>query len=486
MSAALDTMMTYHEYCTSPGPDPPRLTFSTGRRNQVSIKPSGKRAQWLVSTVAAMLVVSACGGAGATPAAVPSPTPAAVPSPTPAAVPSQKPVALKVMFWHDEPTWMNELKLFQEANPSIKVEYEAVPFGDYYAKVIAYIAAGDGPDTMGISPGWTNDFQAALQPVYDDLQDLIPKVNGTTSLCPNLDCSTNKYLGIPFSMQGFATYYNKQVLKDAGLDPEKPPATWRELADACDKIKAIGKTCFANGAKDFGDDILFGALSLNTVTEEEWRGYMSGKSKYTDPNFVNALRIYEDMGKRGWFSKTVLEDRMSPEAQTQFTSGEAAFFVGLIGDAYNWYSLGDVMGYKAFGATHFPSIDKDFPLEGVSPGPLAGTNPADSGGAFTIPTWSKQKEAALVWLRWWVSPEAQTRLARTGVYPTLKTVDTSTIDAPPLAQLVPLVNKAKVAGIGGWIPQKVMDELGVQWQLLLEGKTTPEQAAEKAQEAAAR
>ena len=301
---------------------------------------------------------------------------------TATSAPSGQPVTLKVLFWHDEPVWMNEIKLFQEAYPWITVEYEAVPFGDFHAKMTAYVAAGDGPDVTGITTGTEiNEFAQALQPIYDDLKDVLANLNATRSVCPNLDCSTNQYLGVPFSAQGFTVYYNKKVFTEVGLDPASGPSTWQALAEACDKVTAAGKSCFSVGAKDFGDDILFGAIALQTVTAEDWMGYTTGTSKYTSPNFVNALAIYQDMWKRGWFQSTLLEDLVYPGAQDLFTSGEAAFFPGLISDAYNWYSLGSVMDPEDIGVMALPPIAADFPLQGVNPGPLAGTIPADSSGA---------------------------------------------------------------------------------------------------------
>ena len=42
-------------------------------------------------------------------------------------------------------------------------------------------------------------------------------------------------------------YYNKQVFKEAGLDPEKPPRTWDEMDAAVKAIRSIGKETYSIG-----------------------------------------------------------------------------------------------------------------------------------------------------------------------------------------------------------------------------------------------
>jgi sn-glycerol 3-phosphate transport system substrate-binding protein len=34
--------------------------------------------------------------------------------------------------------------------------------------------------------------------------------------------------GVPFQRSTIVAYWNKEIFKEAGLDPEKPPATWEE------------------------------------------------------------------------------------------------------------------------------------------------------------------------------------------------------------------------------------------------------------------
>ncbi len=40
---------------------------------------------------------------------------------------------------------------FQEANPGITVEFEAVPFGDFFTKLKTLIAGGEAPDVVSLN-----------------------------------------------------------------------------------------------------------------------------------------------------------------------------------------------------------------------------------------------------------------------------------------------------------------------------------------------
>ena len=50
-------------------------------------------------------------------------------------------------------------------------------------------------------------------------------------------------LSFPFNSSTVMFYINKDAFKKAGLDPNKPPQTWKEVLAAADKLKASGQEC---------------------------------------------------------------------------------------------------------------------------------------------------------------------------------------------------------------------------------------------------
>lgn len=55
--------------------------------------------------------------------------------------------------------------------------------------------------------------------------------------------SDGKMLSMPFNSSTPVLWYNKDIFRKAGLDPNKPPATWPEVAEYSKKIQAAGVPC---------------------------------------------------------------------------------------------------------------------------------------------------------------------------------------------------------------------------------------------------
>src|SRR5258705_8676231 len=55
--------------------------------------------------------------------------------------------------------------------------------------------------------------------------------------------SRGNLLSYPFNSSTVVFYVNKDAFKKAGLDAERAPRTWKELAAAAEKLKASGQEC---------------------------------------------------------------------------------------------------------------------------------------------------------------------------------------------------------------------------------------------------
>ncbi len=80
-------------------------------------------------------------------------------------------------------------------------------------------------------------LSGAIQPVYELMKqqeiavnwgDFIKPVTGYYSKDGNL-------YSMPFNSSSPILYYNKDMFKKAGLDPAKPPATWKEVGDVLEE-----------------------------------------------------------------------------------------------------------------------------------------------------------------------------------------------------------------------------------------------------------
>jgi sn-glycerol 3-phosphate transport system substrate-binding protein len=131
--------------------------------------------------------------------------------------------------------YMGELTAkFNEAHQNIIVE--PIYSGGYIETIqraLTSSKAGNPPDVALLTAAdiWTGADEKILLP----LSSFIQSEGGDTFLSRYFgafldDCDVNGvYYAVPFQKSTPIFYYNKDMFREAGLDPEKPPATWDEL-----------------------------------------------------------------------------------------------------------------------------------------------------------------------------------------------------------------------------------------------------------------
>ncbi|GGG61402.1 extracellular solute-binding protein [Paenibacillus radicis (ex Gao et al. 2016)] len=186
---------------------------------------------------------------------------------------------------------LEELKTkFAAENPGYEVEFQSDPWGSWETKYKVMFASGNGPDVFIVNnpdfPAFANsgyllDLGASLG--EDAFKDFFP---GILSM---YDWS-GKHMALPYTTDARVLWYNKEIFKQAGLDPEKPPATWSELKQYAAQITEAtgGKVAGFGmdlGLKEFPSQSLFtaspgsiievkdGAITPN-VNTPEFKGYL--------------------------------------------------------------------------------------------------------------------------------------------------------------------------------------------------------------------
>lgn len=154
-------------------------------------------------------------------------------------------VSGEVEFWHfwGSPVRRTAIRrivaICQEQLPNISVTEVFKPYGDIWTANIAAVAAGSGmPDVivsdMNILP---ND---AADGVYQNLGELAAAdgIDGSQfwPFVWNRALYEGDPYGLPYETDVRVLYYNKTAFEQAGLNPEKPPATWAELETAADAL----------------------------------------------------------------------------------------------------------------------------------------------------------------------------------------------------------------------------------------------------------
>lgn len=129
------------------------------------------------------------------------------------------------------------IKRFEAANPGIKVKHTHVPYDDFRVKIAAAIPAGQGPDVVQLFYGWLQDYLKAglLQPLPAGAFSAVEIETEFFPIVQQMKLD-GKYYALPTAVRSLALFWNKTLFKEAGLDPNKPPATLDELVDYARKL----------------------------------------------------------------------------------------------------------------------------------------------------------------------------------------------------------------------------------------------------------
>ncbi len=164
---------------------------------------------------------------------------------------SQEPAAqgpVKITMWYSvsgEPGKATEVLIDRFNQSQNKVVLEGVYSGSYedtMPKLLAAAVAGGLPTIAHMAHCYAP--QMALAGYLESLDDLLAKepavkADYVESLY-NANVYKGKTYGVPYNCSTPVYYYNKDLYKKAGLDPEKSPVTWEDMYQYSAKIAGLG------------------------------------------------------------------------------------------------------------------------------------------------------------------------------------------------------------------------------------------------------
>ena len=240
----------------------------------------------------------------------------------------------EIQWWHSMTAvnneWVNDLT--KEYNASQK-DYKIVPTfkGSYDESMTAAVAAfraGNAPHILQVFEVGTATMMASkgvAVPVGKMMTDAgykfdaaayVPAVAGYYT-APN-----GQMLSFPFNSSTTVFYINKDAFKAAGLDADKPPTTWPEVALAAAKLKASGHKCaFTTAWQGWTQLESFSTWhNVELATKRNGLAGMDARLVVNSPLHVRHIENLANMAKQGLF---VYKGRGNvPEAT--FVSGECA------------------------------------------------------------------------------------------------------------------------------------------------------------------
>ncbi len=190
---------------------------------------------------------------------------------------------------------------FTKENPDIKVK--AVYTGNYDDSTVKIQAAVQGKNPPDVAVHLSVELFTMLDmDAIVGLDEFIAKDGGDEYLSDFypafMDNSqiNGKTYSIPFQRSTPVLYYNKEAFKEAGLDPEKAPASWEDLISFGKALTKDGQWGVEIPSSASPSTWMFTALALqsgNKIMSDD------GTEVYFDtPENVEALQFWLDLSKK--------------------------------------------------------------------------------------------------------------------------------------------------------------------------------------------
>lgn len=357
----------------------------------------------LLALAAAMFVLVGCATGGVAPTSAPppagNPTAATAATNAPAATTAAPATiapggAVTVVHWqHDfapRKKIVEELVTdFKAQNPNIEINFQSIPYNDFFQKLGPSLEAGTGPDVFQIPGPLVREFysRGQLAPVPDSVYTSADIEKDFVPWTVQLLKQDGKYVGLPTDVQSFVIFYNDDLFKEAGLDPTKDLETYEEFAAAAEKLtKRDGDTLTQSGFD---------------VAHNTYQLFWPQMSTLSDKGIVDedTMKVTYDndagVAMWQWMTDLVTKSKVdSPEflaKQQPFELGKAAM---------------DAHEFVYAGALKDAAPDLNF---SVHLPPHAAGRPAGTGGthwAYVVSSKSKNPEAAWQWVKFLTSDAA--------------------------------------------------------------------------------
>ncbi len=348
---------------------------------------------------------------------------------------------------------------------NIEIQMDIMPNDQLQQKLPAAIATNTAPDFVlfgveNIAPYVSNDSLEDISDFWD-----VTGVDKSNILENVLELShvDGKLYGAPMQYNVSYLYWNKDLFREAGLDPEKAPATLDELAEYAVQL--------TNPEKN-----QFGLALPTSVTYMQFLWANGGDADDPDTN-TNLLDSEENVKTLEWLQALTVNKKVSPsnitgpEADTMLQAGQIAMYM-----SGPW----QINGLRAQGI--------DFGIAPCVAGSAGAFSPA-GGCSYVIPkgTDESHKLAAYKFMQYWLTDDVLKEWSQRNGFP----VWSKTLMEDPEIQndeVLSAISKATEIGrsynLGYALASQIDNDVMIPlFEKVMSGAATPEAALKEASEA---
>ena len=371
---------------------------------------------------------------------------------------------------------------FQKENPGITVK--PVYSGTYQDSIVKALTAHKGgtPPTTAIllsTDMFTLIDEDAIVP-FNELATSAEDMAWIKSFYPAFMANSQtggKTWGIPFQRSTIVLYWNKELFKEAGLDPNRAPANWDEMLAYAQKLT---RRDASGNATQWGVQIPSSGFpywlfqGLTTPNGVELMNAAGTETYFDKPQVIEALQFWTDLGRKY---------KVMPAGVVEWGTTPKDFFEKKI--AMMWTTTGNLTNVKA-------NAKFDFGVA-MLPAKARRGSPTGGGNFYVFKKAPKDQQlAAVKFAKWMTQPE---RAAQWGIdtgYVAVRPDAWKTAKMEEYVKGFPVAAVARdqlefsVAEFSTHDNQHVTKVLNDGIQAALTGAKTPEQAMKDAQAEAMR
>ncbi|WP_407320281.1 extracellular solute-binding protein [Isoptericola halotolerans] len=391
-----------------------------------------------------------------------------------------------VEWWHNSNTGEGKVYYdqvaadFEEANPGVTVQVEAMQHEDMLTKLQAAMQAGSGIPDVFMSRGGgelQNDVDAGL------LRDLTEDASGTVE---TISAFTGQYTvddgvyALPFSMGLVGFWYNMDLFEEAGITDVSDNPTIDEFYGYIDQLKAAGVDPLSVGAGDKWPAAHYWYYGVVRECEFETVEAAIESGDYSDECFLQAGENVQDIIAKEPFNPGFLATgaQEGPTSASGLLASERVgmelaghWEPGVVGGLREDEQVPDWLGWFAF---------PTFPGQAGEPSDQMG-----GGDAWAVS--NDAPDAAVDFAEYLLSDEVQTGFAELDMGLPTNPAATGSVANETLAQLIPVRDGGGETQLylDTRLGQSVGNAMNDEIALMFAGEAGPQDVVDAIEEAAA-
>lgn len=257
----------------------------------------------------------------------------------------------------DRRNFVDDIASFEKLHPNIHISPDDAYPCDDPKTFEAKLAGGQMQNVFYVYD--TDVAQVVANGQAADISGYVGNVKGLNDIQPstrNVFSSGGKYYGLPKTNYSMGLIYNRSLFTQAGLDPNKPPATWADVQADAKKIAAVGNGIVGYADYSAGNQ---GGWHFTAELYSQGGSMVTADGKHANFDNANGRAVLRNLHQMRWIDDSMGSKQLLTQADVlpMMGSGKLGMYLAApdnlpiivkqYGGSYSNLSIGPMPGGKA-------------------------------------------------------------------------------------------------------------------------------------------